>query len=141
MTRQHWWIAAALALLLLVGIGVAAVVTYEPGNPAVSNTPTAQTAEPRDPATEGTTRVTISGTLTPLSTSNTPGFFLLRVVGEGYLPVQMGDLQADPGFGVTLTLEAPGEFVPAGDQAERFAQLREIATTTGEAFTVVEVGP
>jgi len=139
MTRQHWWVVAILAVLAVGGTALASVLTYVPDEPATSSSPTPSPTEQGDPVAEATTVVTIGGTLTALSTSNTPGFFLLRVMGEGYLPVQMGDLETKPGFGVTLTLEVPGEFVPADDRAELFAQLRDIAQTTEAPFTVLEV--
>jgi len=139
MTRQHWWVVAILAVLAVGGTFLASVLTYVPDEPAASSPPTAEATEQGDSVTDATTLVTIAGTLTPLSTSSTPGFFLLRIMGEGYLPVQMGDHSGSSGFTTTLVLEVPGEFVPAEDRAELFAQLRDIASTTSEPFTVVEV--
>lgn len=135
MTRAHWWIAATLALLLLVGIGVAAMVTYEPSRPVPTPTPSPVTSTPA----VLTGRVTISGQITELSSKPTDGFYLLHVSGEGYLSIMISDPALRGPFAATVTLAVPDSFVAADDPAELFAQLEAYTLETGEALEVVAV--
>ena len=135
MTRQHWWIAAALALLLLVGIGVAAVVTYEPSQPEPTRSPSPATSTPA--ALPG--RATIAGQITELSSKPTDGFLLLHVPGLGYLSIMISDPALRGPFAATVTVAVPESFDASEDPVELFRQLEAYTMETGEALEVVDV--
>lgn len=125
--------ASAVLALLLAGYFIAVRV-----NPALAGGDVAaQSVEGEDDeALTGTAE--IDGTITPLSESSEPGFFLLRVTGEGYLPIVVDESLGLPRPNGGVVLAVPSDFEAADDRAALFEQLRAIADETGEPFTVVE---
>jgi hypothetical protein len=139
MTRQHWWIAAALALLVVGGIAIATVLTYVPDSPVPAATPTPAHSE--DGTMTG--RVTVTGEITEISEPAADGSVLLRRVGVGYLPIIFAEGVRKPGFNATLVLAVPEslaeEAADSSDAAEVFAQLIAFTLAHEEPLVVVEV--
>jgi hypothetical protein len=125
--------ASAVLALLLAGYFVAVRI-----NPALAGGDVAtQSVEGEDnEAYTGT--VEVDGTITPLSEPSEPGFFLLRIMGEGYLPIVVDESLGEPGLASGVVLAVPSTFEGADDRAELFTQLRDLADSTGKPLRVVE---
>jgi len=145
MTRQHWWVVAILAVLAVGGTAIAAVATYVPGEPATSNAPVTSDDHTESPAPGGepevaeelTGRVEVGGTVTALSSGTDDGFYLLRVIGEGYLPISVPASIPDAVLARGVVIAVPAGFTAPSDTAELFAALAKLAEQSGEPLSVV----
>jgi hypothetical protein len=97
----------------------------------------ADTDLPADDPSQLTGRATISGVVTKLSNGGGEGFFLLRVVGKGYLPIHIGDSLEMPGLGQSLIVSVPENFDSSDDNDEQFDRLRQLADDSGSSLEVV----
>jgi len=107
-------------------------------NPALAGGDVAQQSVENEVHEAMTGRVEVAGNITPLSEQSQPGFFLLRVAGEGYLPIVVDQSLGLPGLNASVVLEVPADFDAADDPAELYSALRSLADETGEPFRVIE---
>lgn len=125
-------VVATLVAIVLGGYFVAVRI-----NPALAGGDVAARSVEGEDDEAPTSTVTIDGEIAPLSEPGEPGFFLLRVAGEGYLPIVIDESLGMPALNPSVVLAVPADFVASDDRAELFAQLRALADESGEPFEVV----
>ena len=131
MTKRTLAAAASLALLT-VGL-LAGCVAQQPA----PGEPVAPATSPSGEQVELAGETTVYGTVTELSEPNDSGFYLLRVIGQGTLPLTIsGELGFDP-TAAGVVVAVPADFDQALDAAERYAALNSLAESTGQPLVVL----
>jgi len=129
---------AAAASLALLTVGLLAGCTA--GSPArEGGTPT---HVPTSEAVTLTGEVAISGTLTELSEPGGPGeenLRLLRILGQGYLPVVVDDMTSSSPIPRSVVLAVPENFDGGADEGSLYRALADFAESTGEPLRVLRV--
>lgn len=82
-------------------------------------------------------RATISGVVTRLSSGGGDGFFLLHIVGKGYLPIHISESLGMPALGQSLVVAVPEDFASSDDNEQQFDLLRQFADDSGSTLEVI----
>jgi len=125
---------AAAASLALLTVGLLAGCTAQQPAPGE---PVAPTTSPSGGQIELTGETTVYGTVTELSEPNDSGFYLLRVIGQGTLPLAISEeLGFDPAA-AGVVVAVPADFDQDLDAAARYAALESLAESTGQPLVLL----